>query len=198
MYNYNEYYWDTFSQNNQGQYGGQRHHPYFRRGGGSSQQPYFKGENIFSVAYKNSYMTMLWDQTKQLPKEAFKLVEKRYEESGFYLDVRLHLASFVESKFMPNMEVDDATRANLANQLLGQLDAKIAATPNDPDKFLTCQKLKEMHDNLKVHVLAVTFCSERVNIYKRVIRAINVAGCTLLVLPVNIEIKSTLVDNFFS
>jgi len=92
---------------------------------------------------------MLWDQTKQLPKETFKQVEAMYLESGFPMDVRLHLAAFVESKFLANVEVDDQTAANLANQLLSQLDAKIAATPNDPDKFLVKAKLQELSDNLK-------------------------------------------------
>ena len=73
-----------------------------------------------------------------------------YLESGFPMDVRLHLAAFVESKFLANVEVDDQTAANLANQLLSQLDAKIAATPNDPDKFLVKAKLQELSDNLKV------------------------------------------------
>jgi len=96
---------------------------------------------------------MLWDETKQLPKEAFKVVEQMYEQSGFFLDVRLHLAQFVESNFMSgttnDIPVDDNTAATLASQLLSQLDAKIAATPNDPDKFLVKAKLQEMSDNLK-------------------------------------------------
>jgi len=94
-------------------------------------------------------MTMLWDQTSQLPKDAFKHVEQRYEECGFYLDVRLHLAAFVESKFLSNNEVDDATATNLANQLMTQFEAKIAAIPNEPDKFLSKSKLQDMYDNLK-------------------------------------------------
>ena len=100
------------------------------------------------------FSAMLWDETKQLPKEAFKVVEQMYEQSGFFLDVRLHLAQFVESNFMSgttnDIPVDDNTAATLASQLLSQLDAKIAATPNDPDKFLVKAKLQEMSDNLKV------------------------------------------------
>ena len=95
-------------------------------------------------------MTMLWDQTRQLPKEAFKLVEQKYEECGFHLEVRLHLAAFVESKFMSNGDVDEGTAANLANQLMTQLEAKIAGIPNDPDKFVSKSKLQDMYDHLKV------------------------------------------------
>ena len=66
------------------------------------------------------------------------------------MEVRLNLADFVESKFLPNAEIDDTTAANLANQLLSQLDAKIAATPNDADKFLHKKNLQELSDTLKV------------------------------------------------
>ena len=93
---------------------------------------------------------MLWDQTKQLPKETFNQIEQMYLESGFPMEVRLNLADFVESKFLPNAEIDDTTAANLANQLLSQLDAKIAATPNDADKFLHKKNLQELSDTLKV------------------------------------------------
>ena len=113
---------------------------------------YFKQENFYSPVYVSRYVNMLWDQTKQLPKEVFKQVEDMYSESGFHMEVRLHLASFVESKFMQEVQVDDSTAANLASQLLSQLDAKIEATPNDPDKFLMKAKLREMSDNLKVNI----------------------------------------------
>ena len=39
---------------------------------------------------------------------------------------------------------------NLATQLLQQLDAKIASTPNDPDKFLMKSNLQKISENLKV------------------------------------------------
>ena len=68
------------------------------------------------------------------------------------MDVRLHLAAFVESKFLSNNEVDDATATNLANQLMTQFEAKIAAIPNEPDKFLSKSKLQDMYDNLKVRM----------------------------------------------
>ena len=53
---------------------------------------------------------------------------------------------------MPSNEqqIDDTTAANLATQLLGQLEAKIAQIPNDPDKYMSKTKLAEMYDNLKV------------------------------------------------
>jgi hypothetical protein len=80
-----------------------------------------------------------------------------YSNADFPLEVRLHLAAFVESKFMTSStaEIDDQTAASLANQMLSQLDAKIAATPNDPDKFLMKAKLQEMADTLKVHVPSI-------------------------------------------
>ena len=56
---------------------------------------------------------------------------------GFSLEVRLQLPVFVESNFMPNVEVDEATAVNLATQLLSQLEAKIAAIPNEPDKYMS-------------------------------------------------------------
>ena len=122
---------------------------------------------------------MLWNQTQNLPPEAFKMLEEKYREAGFFIEVRLqvnnyfffvksqcsisifhHLTSFsefqlpdfVESNFMPSNEqqIDDTTAANLATQLLGQLEAKIAQIPNDPDKYMSKTKLSEMYDNLKV------------------------------------------------
>ena len=92
---------------------------------------------------------MLWNQTKQLPKEAFNLVEEKYKESGFFLEVRLQLPVFVESNFMPNADVDETTAVNLATQLLSQLEAKIASIPNDPDKYMSKTKLQDNYDNLK-------------------------------------------------
>ena len=94
------------------------------------------------------YMTMLWNQTKQLPKEAFNLVEEKYKESGFFLEVRLQLPVFVESNFMPNADVDETTAVNLATQLLSQLEAKIASIPNDPDKYKSKTKLDDNYDSL--------------------------------------------------
>ena len=49
-----------------------------------------------------------------------------------------------------DIDVDDTSAANLATQLLGQLEAKIAQIPNDPDKYMSKTKLSEMYDNLKV------------------------------------------------
>jgi len=94
---------------------------------------------------------MLWNQTQNLPPEAFKMLEEKYREAGFFIEVRLQLPDFVESNFMPSTEqqIDDTTAANLATQLLGQLEAKIAQIPNDPDKYMSKTKLSEMYDNLK-------------------------------------------------
>jgi len=92
---------------------------------------------------------MLWDQTQKLPKDTFKQVESMYMEQGFPMDVRLHLAAFVESKFLTNNEVDETTAINVASELLSQLDKKIGATPNDPDKYLMKNKLQELSDSLK-------------------------------------------------
>ena len=41
----------------------------------------------------------------------------------------------------------------LAQQLISQLEAKIAAMPNEPDKFLMSVKLQEQAD-----ILRVRFC----------------------------------------
>ena len=52
------------------------------------------------------------------------------------------------------MDIEDPDHqemaANLASQLMQQLDAKIQSTPNDPDKFLMKSKLQEISENLKV------------------------------------------------
>ena len=92
---------------------------------------------------------MLWDQTKDLPKDRFKVVENIYAEAGCPIEVRLHLANFVESSFMTNEQVDERTAIGLAKQLIIELDAKIDAL-NDPDRVLDKRKLHELSDNLKV------------------------------------------------
>ena len=137
------------SLNQQPQYYPQQFHPYFQHQKVGRKRPHYSGNFIFP-RYQSRYTTMLWDQTKQLPKETFNQIEQMYLESGFPMEVRLNLADFVESKFLPNAEIDDTTAANLANQLLSQLDAKIAATPNDADKFLHKKNLQELSDTLKV------------------------------------------------
>ena len=114
--------------------------------------------NILLFPYsKSSILTMLWDQTQKLPKDTFKQVESMYMEQGFPMDVRLHLAAFVESKFLTNSEVDESTAVNVASELLSQLDKKIGATPNDPDKYLMKNKLQELSDSLKVSILRLTY-----------------------------------------
>ena len=118
----------------------------------------YSGLNFNSLGYRNnsrssSFLTMLWDQTQKLPKDTFKQVESMYMEQGFPMDVRLHLAAFVESKFLTNNEVDETTAINVASELLSQLDKKIGATPNDPDKYLMKNKLQELSDSLKVSIL---------------------------------------------
>ena len=95
------------------------------------------------------YGNMLWDQTKDLPKDRFKVVENIYAESGCPIEVRLHLANFVESNFMTNGEVDERTAIDLAQQLMIELDAKVRVL-NDPDRALDKRKLQELLDNLRV------------------------------------------------
>ena len=70
-----------------------RHHPYQNRW---NQQPTpfykkIKTENIYSVKYKKPYLTMLWNQTQNLPPEAFKMLEEKYREAGFFIEVRLQV-----------------------------------------------------------------------------------------------------------
>jgi hypothetical protein len=110
--------------------------------------------SYYRYSYTGCY-TMLWDQTKQLPKELLKQVEDTYREH-FSLEVRLQLALWIEEKFSPTtpFNVEDPAHqkmaVSLANQLMTQLDARIAAMPNDPDKFLMKGKLEEIAAQLKV------------------------------------------------
>lgn len=98
---------------------------------------------------------MLWDQTRQLPKELLKKVEETYNQS-FSFEVRLNLATWIEEKFSPSQPfnpddpADQKAAVAAANQLMTELDAKIAAIPNDPDKFLQRGKLVEIAENLRV------------------------------------------------
>ena len=107
---------------------------------------------------------MLWDQTKDLPKDRFKVVENIYAEAGCPIEVRLHLANFVESSFMTNEQVDERTAIGLAKQLIIELDAKIDAL-NDPDRVLDKRKLHELSDNLKVSSIS-SFLSENILVSK--------------------------------
>ncbi len=98
---------------------------------------------------------MLWDQTKQLPKELLRRVEDVYR-AHFPLEVRLHLAAWIEEKFSPVtpfvQEDPDHHQAacQVSQELLSQLDAGVAAMPNDPEKFLMKGKLGEIAESLKV------------------------------------------------
>ena len=102
---------------------------------------------------------MLWNQTKQLPKEQLDLVQDFYKDN-FPIEVRLQLASWIEEKFSPTIPfvMDDQTHKNtaagLANQLMAQLDQRINSMPNDPDKFLMKGRLTEYSDALKVRHFA--------------------------------------------
>ena len=90
-------------------------------------------------------------------------VQAIYSAGNFFpLDARLQLAGWIEEKFTPlvttgsAMDMEDPGHqqmaANLATQLLQQLDAKIQSTPNDPDKFLMKSKLQKISENLKVNI----------------------------------------------
>ncbi|XP_059094074.1 signal transducer and activator of transcription 5B-like isoform X2 [Tigriopus californicus] len=112
--------------------------------------------------------TMLWDQTKQLPPDLLAQVQLTYQEH-FPLEVRLNLASWIEEKFAPSIpfNVEDKahqkTAVSLANQLISQLDGKIASMPNDPEKFLLKGKLTEIAANLKA-----TYANNPIGLYMAV------------------------------
>ena len=97
---------------------------------------------------------MLWNQTKQLPKEQLDLVQDFYKDN-FPIEVRLQLASWIEEKFSPHVPftMEDPNHqkmaAQAAAQLHQQLDAHIASMPNDPDKFLIRGNLSEIAESLK-------------------------------------------------
>ena len=96
------------------------------------------------------------------------------------MEARLNLSGWIEDKFTPLVTsggvdmMDDVNHqqmaTNLATQLLQQLDAKIASTPNDPDKFLMKSNLQKISENLKVGPIFVynklvfdyTILSERI------------------------------------
>ena len=74
----------------------------------------------------------------------------------FPLDVRFQLALWIEENFFSvNVEIkpedpsSQSLAAQLAQQLLRELDATADSIPNDPDKFLMKQKLIEVSHNLK-------------------------------------------------
>ena len=94
---------------------------------------------------------MLWDQTKDLPKETFEMVKNIYAESGFPFQVRLHLANFVETNFMTGDVPDNSQAQMLAEQLIVQLDVKIESL-SDPDRVLDKRTLQELSDNLRVRL----------------------------------------------
>lgn len=104
---------------------------------------------------RHRFLNMLWDQTQQLPKELFKKVEDTYEQH-FPLEVRLQLASWIEEKFNPSLQYnsedanDQQAAVAVANELIVQLDQRIADMPNDPEKFLMKGKLGEIAEKLKV------------------------------------------------
>lgn len=98
---------------------------------------------------------MLWDRTKQLPKEHLKRVEALYQDN-FPLEVRLQLSTWIEERFDPSLPFvlnnpeHQMTACSLAQELLSQLDSAIAQMPNDPDKFLAKKNLSDVSDSLKV------------------------------------------------
>jgi len=82
-------------------------------------------------------------------------VEQVYGDH-FPLDVRFQLALWIEENFFSvNVEIkpedpsSQSLAAQLAQQLLRELDATADSIPNDPDKFLMKQKLIEVSHNLK-------------------------------------------------
>ena len=110
---------------------------------------------------------MLWDQTTQLPKEQFALVQNVYA-GAFSLEVRLQMAGWIEEKFLPQgtltpavFDANDPQHQELATaivtEMVQQLDEKIATMHHDPEKFLTKNKLQESSEALKVSQRAPHF-----------------------------------------
>ena len=103
----------------------------------------------YHQGYRYYKMPMLWDQTKDLPKDTFEMVKNIYAEAGFPFQVRLHLAHFVESNFMTGDVPDNTQAIMLAEQLIMELDVKIESL-SDPDRVLDKRTLQELSDNLRV------------------------------------------------
>ena len=112
--------------------------------------------DFLDPAYAYSAGIMLWDQTKQLPPALLTQVEETYKTSDFPLEVRLHLAEFIEEKFSPTVAFvaedpqHQETAASLAQQLLTKLSADIEAMPNVPDQYLKKQTLGKIAQKLTV------------------------------------------------
>lgn len=115
---------------------------------------------------------MLWNQTKQLPKEQLDLVRDYYRDN-FPIEVRLHLAAWIEENFSPQtpfvMEDPNHQKmaAQAASQLHSQLESLVAAMPNDPEKFLIRGNLSEIADTLKR-----TYSSNPVGLYVTIRRCL--------------------------
>ncbi len=80
---------------------------------------------------------------------------------SFPLEVRLHLSAWIEEKFSPSVPFPSPSEAEadpaageaacaLAREMVAQLDARVAAMPDDPDKYLMRAQLEEIAKNLKV------------------------------------------------
>ncbi len=79
-------------------------------------------------------------------------------EGDFPLEARLHLAAWIEEKFGPAAAAfreDEA--AALAAELVAQLEARAAAMPDEPDKYLMRVQLRDIAENLKVREITWLF-----------------------------------------
>ena len=106
---------------------------------------------------------MLWDQTKQLPRPLLQQVENIYT-AHFPLEVRLHLAAWIEDKCSPNkppLNLDTADGQNaaveIANELMAQLESKISSMTNDSDKYILKNKLNDIATDIRVRLLSMRF-----------------------------------------
>ncbi len=82
------------------------------------------------------------------------------------LQVRLHLSAWIEEKFSPSVPFSAdspgarQTASALAQELVSQLDARVAAMPDDPDKYLMRAQLGEIAENLKVRTKGKDYTSK--------------------------------------
>jgi signal transducer and activator of transcription 5B len=90
-------------------------------------------------------MASLSDRTKKLNKEYYSEVERIYGES-FSLDVRFHLAHWIEEQFKPGLNIPDSNPqllVELSRTLFTKLDEYVTALPDDPSLFLSKKKLRD-------------------------------------------------------
>lgn len=91
----------------------------------------------------------VWEKIAQLPQDHIRYVQNFYLQSYFPIEVRHYLASWIEEQPWADIDENDSTHCQYAEQLLSQMVQEMEKKATEINDFLTSLKFHEIIKQLK-------------------------------------------------